>query len=168
MKKIFYWSPHLSNVATIKNVINSAKSLKKFAKKDYEISIIDTIGEWKREKSNLDEYNVNILKLSNLDLGYFLPINGFLKSRVFSLIILLTKFIPLKRLLKKEKPDFFLMHLITIVPLLALVFSNIKTKFILRISGLPKLNFLEKHSGELPPKRFTWLHALQPKQEMIY
>ena len=26
MKKIFYWSPHLSNVATIKNVINSAKS----------------------------------------------------------------------------------------------------------------------------------------------
>ena len=121
-----------------------------------------------KEKSNLDEYNVNILKLSNLDLGYFLPINGFLKSRVFSLIILLTKFIPLKRLLKKEKPDFFLMHLITIVPLLALVFSNIKTKFILRISGLPKLNFLEKHSGELPPKRFTWLHALQPKQEMIY
>ena len=30
MKKIFYWSPHLSNVATIKNVINSAKSIKIF------------------------------------------------------------------------------------------------------------------------------------------
>ena len=39
MKKIFYWSPHLSNVATIKNVINSAKSLKMFSKKDYEVSI---------------------------------------------------------------------------------------------------------------------------------
>ena len=107
----------------------------------------------KREKSNLDEYNVNILKLSNLDLGYFLPINGFLKSRVFSLIILLTKFIPLKRLLKKEKPDFFLMHLITIVPLLALVFSNIKTKFILRISGLPKLNFFRKTLWRITSKK---------------
>ena len=55
MKKIFYWSPHLSNVATVKNVINSAKSLKIFNKKDYEVSIIDTIGEWKDKKSNLNK-----------------------------------------------------------------------------------------------------------------
>ena len=47
MKKIFYWSPHVSNVATIKNVINSAKSLKIFNKKHYEVSIIDAVGEWK-------------------------------------------------------------------------------------------------------------------------
>ena len=33
MKKIYYWSPHISNVATIKNVINSAISIKKFSKK---------------------------------------------------------------------------------------------------------------------------------------
>ena len=32
MKKIFYWSPHISKVATVKNVINSAFSLKKFYK----------------------------------------------------------------------------------------------------------------------------------------
>ena len=69
MKKIFYWSPHLSNVATIKNVINSAKSLKMFTKKDYDVSIIDTIGEWKDKKHNLNKYNVNVLSLSNLDLG---------------------------------------------------------------------------------------------------
>ena len=132
MKKIFYWSPHLSNVATIKNVVNSAKSLKMFSKKDYEISIIDTIGEWKDKKSNLNNYNVNVLSLSNLDLGNVLPITGFFKSRIFSLIILLTKFIPLKKILKKEKPDFFLMHLITIVPLMALFFSTNKTVVLLR------------------------------------
>ena len=50
MKKIFYWSPHLSNVATIKNVINSAKSIKIFNKSDQDISIIDTIGEWENQK----------------------------------------------------------------------------------------------------------------------
>ena len=50
MKKIFYWSPHLSNVATIKNVINSAKSIKIFNKNGQDISIIDTIGEWENQK----------------------------------------------------------------------------------------------------------------------
>ena len=32
MKKIFYWSPHISEVATIYAVINSAKSLKRYSK----------------------------------------------------------------------------------------------------------------------------------------
>ena len=144
MKKIFYWSPHLSNVATIKNVINSAKSLKMFNKKDYEISIIDTIGEWKDKKSNLNKFNVNVLSLSNFDLGNFLPITGFFRSRIFSLIILLTKFVPLKKILKKRNQTYFLMHLITIIPLIVMFFSSNKTKFILRISGLPKLNFIRK------------------------
>jgi len=65
MKKIFYWSPHLSNVATIKNVINSAKSLKRFNDKEYEISIIDTFGEWKDKKDILNQYKISVLKLSN-------------------------------------------------------------------------------------------------------
>ena len=81
MKKIFYWSPHLSNVATIKNVVNSAKSLKIFNSADYDISIIDAFGEWKNKKLILNSYHINVLKLSNLDLEKFLPITGFLKSR---------------------------------------------------------------------------------------
>ena len=32
MKKIFYWSPYLTNVATIKAVINSIKSIKKYSR----------------------------------------------------------------------------------------------------------------------------------------
>ena len=50
MKKIFYWSPHLSRVATIKNVINSAKSIKVFNKNEINVSIIDAVGEWKKKK----------------------------------------------------------------------------------------------------------------------
>lgn len=41
MKKICYWSPHISNVATIKNVINSAISLKKYEKKIFDVKILD-------------------------------------------------------------------------------------------------------------------------------
>ena len=89
----------------------------------------------------LNKFNVNVLSLSNFDLGNFLPITGFFRSRIFSLIILLTKFVPLKKILKKEKPDFFLMHLITIIPLIVMFFSSNKTKFILRISWFTKIKF---------------------------
>ena len=50
MKKVFYWSPHLSNVATIKNVVNSAYSLKKY-NSNLQVSIIDVIGEWAKFKN---------------------------------------------------------------------------------------------------------------------
>ena len=53
MKKIFFWSPHLSNVATIKNVINSAMSLKKYYKKSLDVSIIDVVGEWLKYKNEI-------------------------------------------------------------------------------------------------------------------
>ena len=53
MKKIFYWSPHISNVATIKNVINSAISLKTYSKKPIEFSIIDVVGEWLKYKKEI-------------------------------------------------------------------------------------------------------------------
>ena len=76
MKKIFYWSPHLSNVATIKNVINSAKSIKIFNKSDQDISIIDTIGEWENQKKTLNDYKINLKRLSNYTLGKYLPVTG--------------------------------------------------------------------------------------------
>ena len=52
--------------------------------------------------------------------------------------------IPLVRLLKKDKPDFLIIHLLTLLPILFAKFFKNSTKFILRISGYPKLNFLRK------------------------
>ena len=46
--------------------------------------------------------------------------------------------------MKKEKPDYLIIHLLTSIPLILLLFFNFKTKFILRISGLPRLNFFRK------------------------
>ena len=50
MKKIFYWSPYLSNVATIGNVLNSAYSLSKYGKSNFNINILDVLGEWTDKK----------------------------------------------------------------------------------------------------------------------
>jgi len=79
MKKICYWSPHLSNVATIKNVINSAISLKKFTKKGINIKIFNVIGEWSDYKKLFASHNIDIIEFSNFKLTRFYPITCFLK-----------------------------------------------------------------------------------------
>ena len=49
--KIFYWSPFLSNIATIDAVIRSIKSIKKFDdKKSYKAYLLDATGEWQTNK----------------------------------------------------------------------------------------------------------------------
>ena len=87
MKKIFYWSPYLSNVATIGNVLNSAYSLTKYDKKSFNVYILDVIGEWENKKKEIEEKNLKYIKISGFNLKKNLPILGFLKSRIYSVII---------------------------------------------------------------------------------
>ena len=141
MYKIFYWSPYLSNVATINNVLNSALSLAKYSKK-FEISLINVFGEWNVKKDLLKRNNIKIEKLSSININ--LPITGYLRSRIYLFFIFLINFFPFLNLLKNKKPDYVIIHLLTSLPLILLFLFNFKTKFILRISGLPKLNFLRK------------------------
>ncbi len=141
MKKIFYWSPHISKVATIKNVINSAFSLKKFYKEKIDVSILDVIGEWSSYKDEFELKKINYLKVSGFEISKLIPVSGYLISRIIYFIVLLTKTFKLKKLIDKERPNYLIIHLITIVPLLLLYLFSFDTKFILRISGLPKLTF---------------------------
>ena len=150
-KKIFYWSPHINEqIATVKAVVNSAYSLVKYDK-DYEPLILNVFGEWNSLKSSLNEKNLNFKNLINLNMK--LPINGFIKSRIFYIFLSLITLIPLYKFLKKEKPDYLIIHLITVPVLILSFFFNFKTKFILRISGYPKLNFLRKIFWKIVSKK---------------
>ena len=153
MKKIYYWAPCLNKVGTYKSTINSAISLAKYSKGDIKINIINTCGEWNETKKIFDENKVEILSF-----GYnyfkYLPKNGFWGSRFSYFIIILTSIIPLFKLLKKENPDFIIIHLLTSLPLLLLKTFNFRTKFILRISGYPKLNYLRKYIWKRVSKKF--------------
>jgi len=164
MKKIFYWCPYLSDVATITNVINSAISLKKYKKKS-QISLLETIGDWQFERENLSKYNIKIDKLSNLNFDTNKV--GFFKSRLYLLYIFFLNFFPFVRLLKIKKPDFLIIHLLTSLPLLSLIFFKFKTKFILRISGLPKLNFFRKFFWKLS-SRNIYLVTCPSKETLEY
>ncbi len=140
MKKIYFWSPHNSKIGTINSVINSITSIGKFSKKNYKAYLIDSTSEWKYLKDNFDiiELRKNKFDFRNL------KNKGFFWSRIFYLNIFISCFIPLKRLLKYQKPEYLIIHLITSLPLFLFLFFNFKTKLILRISGEPKLHFLRK------------------------
>jgi len=141
-KKIFYWSPCLNPVGTVISTLNSAIALSKYGR-DYDVSIINACGEWDNYK---DEIKKNSINLINFKFKYFkcLPKTGFIGSRISYIIIFILSFFPLIFLLKNRKPDFIILHLITSLPLFILNFFKLKTKFILRISGYPRLNLLRK------------------------
>ena len=50
MKKAYYWCPFIGNVATVRAVLNSAKSLKIYSKNKIDPSIINVVGEWNIKK----------------------------------------------------------------------------------------------------------------------
>ena len=136
MKKIVYWSPVISKIATFNAVISSAKTLKTYSK-DYEVSIINTVGEYDELKNN--EYDINIIDFFGTKKKYYG--SGFWKTRISLLEIFFKNFFKLKRYLDKNNPDFLIIHLLTSLPLILLILFKFKTKFILRISGYPKMNF---------------------------
>lgn len=142
MKEVFYWCPHINpQVATCKSVINSAYSLKKYSK-NFDPVIINCFGEWNYFKDELSKKNIRLVNLFNFNIK--LPINGFFKSRFFYIIFSLIAILPLLKLVKTKKPDYLILHLIVIPALFISSFYKINTKFILRISGYPKLNLFRK------------------------
>ena len=141
-KKIFYWSPCLNNIGTIKSTINSALSLTKYDQNN-EVYIINACGEWNDHQKLFSGNSIKFLKL-NFDYFKYLPKEGYINSRLSYFLIYILSFVPLIRLLKNHKPDILFLHLITSLPLTILKIFNFKTDFALRISGYPKLNIIRK------------------------
>ena len=152
MKKICYWSPCLDKVGTYNAVINSVLSLSKYSNKLNNVSIINACGEWDHKKEFFINNGINVIDLSFSYFNY-LPKRGFLGSRASYLFIILMSIIPLIRFLIKYRPEFFIGHLLTILPIILFNVFNFKSKFILRISGYPRLNFLRKNLWKFFSKR---------------
>ena len=150
--KIFYWSPFLSNIATVDSVINSINAIKYYdKKKKINPIIIDSVGEWSQKK--LDNHIYNVRQLYKYKIYNFLPKKGYLKSRISQILIFLFSFNSLRKLLIKEVPEYFIAHLIISLPLVLFSIFNFKTKLIIRISGTPKLNFVRKFFWKILSKK---------------
>ena len=164
MRKIYYWSPCLGKVGTIKSTLNSAYSLKKFDFNNNKVVIINSCGEWDNYKNEIENNNVEIE-----DLGFkyfkFLPVKGVIQSRISYAIIFLLSFFPLISLIKRNKPDFIIAHLITSLPLFLNNILSDKFKCILRISGYPKLHFVRKIFWQVFSKKIFKITC--PTQELL-
>jgi glycosyltransferase involved in cell wall biosynthesis len=141
-KKIFYWSPCLSHVGTVISTLNSAIALSKYSN-EFDVSILNVCGEWDKYNDQIEKNSINLI---NLNFKYFkyLPKTGYVGSRFSYIVIFIFSFIPLLRIIRFQKPEVLILHLITSLPLFLQYLFNFKTKFILRISGYPKLNFFRK------------------------
>ena len=150
-KNIFYWSPCLNAVGTVKSTINSAIALSKYTK-DCNVFVINSCGEWNDYR---DLFLKNSIGLIDLNFNYFkyLPKTGFIGSRLSYSIIFLFSFFPLLLLLKREKPHSIILHLITSLPLILLFLFDFKSNFILRISGYPKLHKFRKFLWKINAKK---------------
>ena len=144
MKSVFYWSPCLSKVGTVKSTINSAISLSRYSKNEFQVSILNACGEWDEYKDHFKENKIEVIDLFSKNYFKYLPKEGYLFSRFSYLLIFILSFFPLLKIIKKKNPKYLIMHLITSLPLSLMCLFKFETKFILRISGYPKLNFFRK------------------------
>ena len=139
-KNVFYWSPYLGKVATIRSVINSMIGLKTFNKNRYDVSVINCYGEWDSEISNFKKNKINIINIQK-DIKFNTNTSGFFSSRIIYLKTFFISYYKLKNLLKMKQPDYLIVHLLTFIPLILFLNNSFKTKLILRISGKPRLTF---------------------------
>ena len=164
MKKIYYWSPCLANIGTVKSTINSCLALSKYNHQNFNVVLINSCGEW---DSYREIFNKKKIEIFDLNFKYFnlLPKNGFFWSRLSYMIIFLLSYFPLKKIINKNKPDFIIIHLVTSLPIIINLFNNFKTKLILRISGFPKLNFFRKNLWRLASKKIDYVTS--PTKDLI-
>ena len=141
----------MGSVATIKAIQNSILSLNKYSNNVLKPSLLNVFGEWDFLKEEFEKKGIEIIDLQKrkIDTRTF----GYLKSRIIYILIFLTSFFPLKNIIKKNNPNYLVVHLITSLPIFLYSIFNFETKLILRISGFPKLNFFRKLLWTLGSKK---------------
>ena len=151
---ISYWAPFFDKIATVKSVKNSIRSLLLFEKDIKKIDLINFFDEWSENKiTNIDNKNLNYISFYNKKIVNILPKNSFIKSRFSYFMLFLLGAFPLIKYLKISKPNYLLVHLISSLPLTILILFNFKTKFILRVSGLPKLTLFRRLLWKISNKK---------------
>lgn len=140
---IFYWSPFLSEVATVKAVLESASGVSEYSKENKSY-IINSVGEWNDYEKDILSKNIGLIKLlKNKKFYKYLPRYGFLKSRISYFLIILSSIYKLHLFFKKlNENDVVILHLLVSLPMILNILFNYKCKFILRISGYPKLTLV--------------------------
>lgn len=141
-KKIFFWSPMIGYVGTVKATINSAKAIKENS--EHEVILLNILGEFNEFKNkNKDIEVINIFSFLN-----FLPRTGLLSK----LSIYFFSFLSLPVLILiflKRKPNIVITSLVGIFPIFLKIVFFKKLKVFNSIQGYPKLYKFRKFLWKL-------------------
>ena len=133
---------------------------------NYQSYILNFFGEFDNFTKNNEKNKLTFISYY-FSLKNILPYKGKFKSRLSFILLFILGFFPLKKILKKNKPEFLIIHLITSLPLFLLLFFKFETKFILRISGFPKMNFFRKFLWKMTLKK-TYLITCPTENTLKY
>ena len=89
---IYYWLPFIGKVGTIAAVVNSATSLQKYSKNNYQVTIINAVGEWSEHLDFFKKNNVKVITLNNSNIFKKLPRRGLFFSRLTNFYIFVSCF----------------------------------------------------------------------------
>lgn len=135
-KKVFFWSPMLGNVGTIKATINSVETI--IEKSNHKIFLLNVLGEF----SLYNYKNDRIKKINFFTFLKFLPKTG-LFSKFLIYFFSLLSFPMLCFYVVKHKPDIIYASLVGYLPLLLKFFFK-DLKVFNSIQGYPRFNRLRK------------------------
>lgn len=138
--KVYYWTPYMGNVGTIKATINSAASLKKLG---YEVKIYRIYREWEGYEDLLQQYGIELVDFGLSKRFASLPSKG-IGFRISMILLSVLSVGPLRRNWKEEKPDVIIASLLGYLPLVVRRLSKQKPTIINSIQGRPKLHKVRK------------------------
>ena len=135
-KKIFFWSPMLGNVGTIKATINSAEAISHYS--EYEVFLLNIFGEFNFYKNDSNKIKIlNIFSFLN-----FLPSTGLISKFCIHFFSILS--IPfVVYYIYKFKPKIIISNLVGSLPLVLKIFNK-KIKVFNSIQGYPRFNLVRK------------------------
>jgi glycosyltransferase involved in cell wall biosynthesis len=157
-KKIFFWSPLLSNVGTANAVIGMASSLSKYS--NNKVYVLDILGEFKNFRNH-----------NRLHFLSFIRINGIVPStgKFSKFLIIFFSILAIPFLIRKiiiHKPDYIITGLVGFIPISLKLFF--KRLIILNsIQGYPRFNILRKLIWRFFYKRSDYLLTMTNKTKKM-
>lgn len=150
--KVYYWTPYMEKVGTIKATINSAIALKK---RGYDVKIYKTYREWEGYEDILAQNDIEIIDFGLSRKFHNLSTEG-VGYRISMIIISIFSFKKLIKSYENDRPDVVIANLLGYLPLLAREKSAYKPKLVSSIQGKPKIHAVRK-------VLWKWLYAKTDK-----
>lgn len=157
-KKIFFWSPLLSNVGTVNAIIGMADSLSKYS--NNKVYVLDILGEFKNFRNHNRLHFLSFVRINGI-----VPSTGkFSKFLIIFFSILAIPFLVRKIII--HKPDYIITGLVGFIPILLKLFFR-RLIVINSIQGYPRFNVFRKLIWKFFYKRSDYLLTMTNKTKKM-